>query len=146
MFGFKKMAERADRKSWADLEARLLEEVAQEDRLDRLVVVQVYGNPPVQQADDGYLYFTSDYVYYAPRTTRALYGYPLQRLVGYEWDPEPGVLVLHVAMEGEPGTGAAFCFKPHLTPSPLIKKALERLVAATEACPPLPEDELWPTD
>ena len=143
---FKKMAERADRKAWEDLEARLLEEVAQEDRLDRLVVVQMYGNPPVQPADDGYLYFTSDFVYYAPRTTRAVYGYPLQRLVGFEWNPEFGILVLHVALEGEPGSGAAFGFKPHMTPWPLIEKALKRLEAASTACPPLPEEELWPTD
>ena len=143
---FKKMADRTDRRAWADLEARLLEDVAQENRLDRLVVVQMYGNPPVKPADDGYLYFTPDFVYYAPRKNRDVYGFALERILEHEWQPAFDVLALHVALEGERGTVASFGFKPHMTPWSLTERALDRLAAATEARPPLPENDLWPTE
>ncbi len=50
---FKKMADRADKKAWADLEARLGADVHDSDRLDRLVVIQAFGLTRATSSDSG---------------------------------------------------------------------------------------------
>lgn len=134
---FEKWNRKRDARAWEDLENRIDRSITDVDRLDRLVVIQYFGEPPVQPGEDGYLFIAADALFFAPRKTRTAYEFKLSRVVGFEWS-EPYQLLLLTVSTG-PGQALVLAYKPHLTPLRLVEEAMQKVVAA-KAHHPTPAD------
>ena len=143
---FKRTWERRRDAAWTDLEQRLGCYIRAEDRLDRFIAVEYYGNPPNQPGRDGFFYIARRYLYFAPHNSHEAIAIALSRVVEIQWDPDEELFVIVYAMTGQPGEYVGWAYRPYGLTSQILSEVLEAMGKARAGCPAVSEAQLWPAD